>query len=271
MIFGAPITFAEALQRREVASVLPTSLSSAELEQIDVEILERATFSARVTSAEYLDEIDAVLAEYVDGKIDLASARLRLKEKLKVIGYRAEPGEEGTLKDFSSDVRTNLVLRTNAAQAQGYGDWMQGQDPAILDQWPAQELYRARNSKVPRKWRARWSEAGGKLINGRMVARKNAPIWSNISRFGSPYPPFDFNSGMDVADVDRKEAMALGLIDRDTQIKPQTRGFNDDLKFAPSIRSAALKQALVESDDRLVFDGDVLSLRSQKSDLGGQR
>jgi hypothetical protein len=29
----------------------------------------------------------------------------------------------------------------------------------------------------------------------RMIARKDSPIWEALSRFGTPYPPFDFNSG----------------------------------------------------------------------------
>jgi hypothetical protein len=89
MIFGEPISFTEALQSLEVKSILPTTLTSAELEQISTEILERALFSARTTSAEYLQEIDDVLGKYVDGKIDLATARLQLKNKLQQLRVRA--------------------------------------------------------------------------------------------------------------------------------------------------------------------------------------
>jgi hypothetical protein len=260
-MFSAPISFREARESRQVRSVLPTSLGSAELETIQTAILERATFSARVTSAEYLQEIDDVLRDYIDGKIDLASARAQLKEKLREIGYVAAPGEADSIKDFSSDLRTNLVLRTNAEMAHGYGQWVQGQDPDILDQWPAQELYRGAPAMVPRNWIARWSAAGGSFPGGRMIALKNSGIWPAISRFGAPYPPFDFNSHMVVRDVDRDTAIELGLIDRDTQIAPDDRGFNDDLRFAPAVRSAALRTALTESDPRLTFTGDVLTLR----------
>jgi hypothetical protein len=116
----------------------------------------------------------------------------------------------------------------------------------VLDQWPAQELIRVIDSRVKRDWPARWAEAGGEFFGPRMVALKNDPIWTRLSRFGLPYPPFDFNSGMDVRDVDRDEAMALGLIDRDTQIAPQSRDFNTDLQASPEVRDAALKEALAE-------------------------
>lgn len=259
--FSKPIQFSEAVQSREVRSALPTDLGSADLEAINNQILEHATFSARVTSTEYLDEIDQVLAQFIDGDIDLATARLQLKEKLDELGYQPSAEDAGTIKDFSSDERTNLVLNTNADMAFGYGSWLQGQDAAILDQWPAQELYRAAPAKDPRDWPARWAAAGGRDFDGRMIALKNTGIWEAISRFGNPYPPFDYGSHMDVRDVDRDTAVSLGLIDRDTQIEPQDRGFNDDLKFSPDIRSDALKQALLQSDDRLTFEDGVLTIK----------
>ena len=38
-----------------------------------------------------------------------------------------------------------------------------------------------------------------------MVALKEDPVWTRISRFGQPWPPFDFNSGMGVEDVSHDE------------------------------------------------------------------
>jgi hypothetical protein len=259
--FSRPIQFSEALQSREIKSVMPTDLGSAQLEEIFASIRERATFSARVTSAEYLQTIDNVLERFVNGDIDLATARLELKEKLDELGYTPTPEDAGGIKDFSSDRRTNLVLNMNADFAQGYGQWLQGQDEAILDQWPAQELYRAAPAKEPRNWPSRWQEAGGEFFGGRMIALKNTEVWTNISRFQVPYPPFDYGSHMDVRDIDRDTAMELGLIDRDTQIAPEDRGFNDDLRVSPELRSDALRQALLESDDRLVFEGDILTMK----------
>lgn len=257
LLFSTPVPFAEAAQSREVRSVLPTSLGSGELEEISSDILERALFSARTTNAEYLQEVSDVLDRYIAGTVDLATARLELKQKLAAIGFEPFPDEAGTIQDLSSTQRINLVLQTNAQMARGYGNWMQGQEPAILDRWPAQELYRAFDRRVPRNWHARWQNAGGQIFVGRMVALKNADIWTRISRFGNPYPPYDFNSGMSIRDVTREAAMEYGLIDRDTRIAPETRGFNDDLRFAPDVRNAALRQALV--DEGYSFEGDILT------------
>ena len=45
-----------------------------------------------------------------------------------------------------------------------------------------------------------------------MIALKGDPIWTHISAFHLPFPPFDIDSGMDVDGVPREEAEKLGLI-----------------------------------------------------------
>ena len=136
LAFSQPLQFSEALQALEVRSLLPTDLSTAELDRILAEIKERSLFSARVTNIEFLDEVGRVLQAFINGDTDLATARLALKQKLDALDYRPLPGEEGTIKDLSTDGRLNLILDTNADMARGYGQWIQGQDAAILDEGP---------------------------------------------------------------------------------------------------------------------------------------
>ena len=52
-----------------------------------------------------------------------------------------------------------------------------------------------------------------------MVALINHPGWSRLSRFGTPWPPFDYSSGMGVESVSRKEAVALGVIGPDDMLQ----------------------------------------------------
>jgi len=247
MIFRTPLPFQEALDARAVKQLLPTDFRTKLLAEIPAELRERAMFSAGVTNVEFLQDASDKIDELVAGTTDRATKRLELKKLLDSLNYRPAHGEEGTLTDLSSDSRLNLILDTNLDQAQGYGHWKQGQQPEVLDLWPAQELIRVRDSKVPRDWPARWAEAGGEFFGDRMIALKNDPIWTEISAFDSPYPPFDFNSGMDVADVDRATAIEAGLIDRDTQIAPQDRDFNTDLQASHEVRDAALREALGET------------------------
>lgn len=263
--FSDPLPLSEAAIAREIQTTIGTTLSSAELRRIERDILARATFSARVSLIEIVQRLDDLVEKIIAGEMDFATARTEMKKFLDSIGYEAQPQDVGTIKDLRTDARIILQLETNVATARGYGQWIQGQTRADLDQWPAQELYRAFARKQPREWLIRFQKVGGQVFKGRMIALRNSDIWEALGdpanfpdALGNPYPPFAFNSGMRVRRVDRDTAMNIGLIDRDTEIKPQHRGFNEDLQASPDIRSAALKRVL--EDEGYTFDGDVLTL-----------
>jgi len=260
MIFTRPVKFEEALQARRVKRVLPTTASAAELQKLEPEIRERARFLARVNHAgavaELHRQVDGVLG--MDGDMfDPATARAEMKLYLKSIAYDPEnppkgfePAKPGSLRDISSDGRLNLVLDTNLKMAHGYGQFAKANDPELIDAFPCQELYRLEERKEKRDWRMRWVQAGGKLYgaDARMIARKDDPIWTAISAFGLPYPPFDYNSGMWVEEIDRDEAEALGVIKPSTVVQPQERKFNSDVSAAlPSDLPAGLANAVLKS------------------------
>lgn len=254
MIFEEPIEFEDAIQSRKVKALLPTTLTNEEISALRAPLRERALWSARTANAGYVQKVretlDKVLTPYFDKDgttkgMDWGTARLELKDALKAIGYTPEPGERGRITDLSSDARLNLIIKTQTEMAQGYGRWQQGQTDAILNEWPAQELYRAEERMEPRDWEARWVAAGGQMFEGRMIALKNEPIWTQISAFGIPYPPFDFNSGMDVRDIDRDEAEELGLIRPMERVLTASRDFDQDsattMSMAPELQDQLLK------------------------------
>lgn len=254
-MLSAPTPFEEALKARAVKQNMPTALSSKELSKLGVEARERANFSARQGREDVLDQIatkvrsiinpvaekraDRVTDTNPEGHVatgdNFASARLALKEFGQEIGYRPEPGKAGTLQDHFSTARLDLILETNVRMAQGYGYFAQGNTPEALELYPCWELFRAEDRVMPRDWDSRWLEAAEAVgdtdaarclqEHRRMVARKDSPIWTEISAFGQPYPPFDFNSGMDVQDVDRETAVELGVIEELAVIQPQQRPF----------------------------------------------
>jgi hypothetical protein len=251
---AAILPFAEALDAREIKRLLPTELRTALLDEIPAQLRERAMFSAGVVQAEKLQDMSDMIDELLAGRIDRATARTELRRRFGTLG---EGMDETDLTDLRTDTRLNLILDTNVQMAQGYGAWKQGQEPAILDAWPAQELVRVSDARVPRNWPTRWAEAGGRFFGDRMIALKNDPIWTRISRFGLPYPPFDFGSGMDVTDVDRETAIEAGLIDENTELLPQDRDFNTDLQAAPDVREQSLRTALAEAMQGLAaFDAE---------------
>lgn len=257
MIFTAPRPFKEALNAQAVKTLLPTSGRTADLSRLESDIKRRALFSATVQSVAHLQKLDDVINGILTGQLDHASARLALKDLLAEQGYVPDPEDAGGLKDLSSDRRINLQLETNVDTARGYGWREQGMQADVLDEWPAQELYRAfgpSDASKQRDWAARWAEVGGQFFGGRMIALKTDPVWERLGDpgkfpdgLGNPYPPFAFNSGMDVRDIDRAEAEDLGLIDASTELFPQPLDLNADLAASPDVRAGWLKDALTET------------------------
>lgn len=248
-----PVPFEEALASQRVKSVVGTKMRTAEIQRWPVEIRERARFSAAMTSVEYLQVIDDGILSILSGAGDTASAALTMAEELARIGYAPVPGSEGSLTDHASFRRRKLILSTNVSQAGNYGQWAQHQTDGAVGMYPAWELYRAIWPKgAARDWRRKWVQAGGRLRQGRMIARKDDPIWTRsveeggFNRFGTPYPPFDFNSGMRLRPVDRVSAVDAGVIDPDEDAVPQSRGFTEDLQAAPEVREKRLAEALLE-------------------------
>jgi hypothetical protein len=259
MKLGAPTQFREAAQARAVKRLLPTSLSSDELMEIGEKIRERSMFMARVADTRILSDVHSWVSGLVEGETNPATVRWELKEKLKELDYRPAPGQQGTIRDLSTDQRLNLTIKTNIEMAQGYGQYAQGQDEIILDAYPAQELIRVVDSAVKRDWYARWEAAGGTIspgmpeglpieegMQGRLIAAKDNEIWTKLGPFGLPYPPFDFNSGLTVQDVDRATAEELGIIEVGQAIEAQDRGFSDEgTEINVAEMSPAIQQELI--------------------------
>jgi DNA topoisomerase-1 len=267
---GELLPFIDALKSAEIKTLLPTDLSSADLMKIASDIRERSRFSARTSNAEYVQFIDDTINRILNPAggegMNFGTGRAELKMALDKISYEPAPGKAGTIEDLGSDARLNLIIKTNVEMAEGYGGYVQGMDQDALDAYPAQELFRAEARIEPRDWPQRWEEAGGEFYpglsdypEGRMIALKTDPIWEAISAFGLPYPPFDFNSGMWIRDIDRKEAVELGLIKEIEELTPKQRDFNEDLKMTADIRDEGLRTALLDSVGSLFhFVGDVL-------------
>lgn len=141
-----------------------------------------------------------------------------------------------------------------------------GNDPDMLDAFPAQELVRKEGRKAPRAWHKRWTEAGGTLHEGRMVALKTDAVWTKINRFGTPWPPFDFQSGMGLVELDRDEAEVLGLITMDDVLEPAELPFTENMQADVSSMSpryvAGLKAIFGEQVS--IVDGKAMWVGSQK-------
>jgi len=259
MIFSSPPSLTDALKNALAKRVLALSpdIGTQEIQNnIPAAIRQRAFFSARPPYADYLQETSTEIQRLLqpdvivnpDGttrapakgeSISPAEVRARMKERLAALDYRPAEGEAGTIKDLSSDRRTNLIISTQLGMSRGYGNWRQSQAPAVLDLFPADELFRALDKEKPRDWVNRWNDARATLGDsttataadifdvGPFIALKNDPIWTEISAFGNPYPPFDFQSGMRVRDVSRPDAIAAGVLAPDETVEPAQASFED--------------------------------------------
>lgn len=201
--------------------------------------------------------------------LSLPEAKARILDELNRVNYRPAPEDEGTIKDFTTDARLDLVVETNEAVVHGHGSWVAAQDPVLLDAFPAQELVRISPASEPRNWPLRWMMAGGTTYGGRMVALKGAPVWEalgNNSLFpdalGNPYPPFAFNSGMDIRDVSRAEAEELGLIARGAPApKPSPRALTEGTQVRADRFDDLMSEALARNPD-IELTGGVLRPRT---------
>lgn len=210
-----------------------SSIKSADWSSIQAGLRDRAFFSATVDDARRLAVMREAASKVAAGELDASQARLAIREALAATGYAPDDGMEGGLQDLSSRRRLDLILKTNVAEARGYVRYIEGTSEGALAAFPCQELVRVQDRKARRDWATRWKGAGGALHEGRMVALKTDPIWTAISRFGHPWPPFDFGSGMGLRDVARSEAIRLGVVAADDpppKMPPEKRpNFNENL------------------------------------------
>lgn len=267
--------------------VLGTTLSSRELTRLGGDVRRLAVFSARQANLDFVQAIADTLDEMLIGATPEAEALraageaplmlsgpaaterlMKLAEELEL--QPRDPDKVGTIQDVTSFGRADLIVRTQQDIAAGFGRYVAENDADVLDAFPARELIRVVEPSDPkrkRNWEARWKAAGGRLFAGRMIAAKDDSVWQALGdgaggyddALGNPFPPFAFNSGMDVEEVDREEAERLGVIQRNQRITPDSLTLADHA----AVKTTRFDRALVATmanDPELVFDGDTLSL-----------
>jgi hypothetical protein len=232
-------------------AAVTSPLNTAEWAQIPAELRDRALFSATVENVKFLDKVGNRLQTFLDNQRREEGAFqsrekfiAELSELAESEGLSPAPGKKGTMEDLTSERRLKLIFDQNVTQAQSFAKWKAEQDPDVLDAYPAQELVRIEGRREPRDWPSIWRQHGGTIRGGRMVALKSDPIWEKISRFGVPWPPFDFGSGMGLRDIRRKDAERLGLIKPGEKVEGAEKGFNERLEAGIKNLSPQMRNAL---------------------------
>jgi hypothetical protein len=268
MLFGQPIPFSRALESAAVKTALPTTLNATQYRALGGDVLRFTQISARVQSAEFLDQVAGLAVDLAAGKTNYATARVVLQQA------RQGLAEEALL----DDARLDLITTTQRELAQGYGDFVASQDTAVLDAFPAQELYRLEARAQERNWPQRWTVAARAVgdnaalrvleATGRMIARKDSLIWQALGdgaggytdTLQNPFPPFAFRSGMWTRDISRAEVLALGLIEPADQVAPRpVPDLKASLAQPVNLRSQSLlQQILTRLGDAVTFTDGVL-------------
>ena len=258
-----PTPIAAAVAELDARSPIRSTLRTAEWADVPLALRRRAFFSAGVDWAQFLDASKAKLADalalrkeqtaggaaHVDRSSFIGDLRKQVLAAGKGKGLPAatSAAQAGTdprdLTDLASRARLGLIYDMQTQSAFGFARFKFEQDPAVLNAFPAQELLPSTARNPRDDWESRWIRAGGALVDGRLVALKTDPIWSAISRFGTPWPPFDFGSTRQLRDLDRAEAQALGLIRPDQELEPIDAAFDQDMQasvtdLAPDTLSA---------------------------------
>ena len=220
---------------------------------------DRAFFSSQVTQTKILYAMRQNVADLVKAGKSPSEVRRDLRAYLDSIGYA--PGEDrGTIKDLTTKARLDVMMKTNADQAKGYASHLRATTAGAILAFPAYELVRVETRKMPRDWSARWNAAAQKVgfegvcrDTSKKIALKTSPIWAVLSRFGNPFPPFDFNSGMGVRDVKKSVCREIGLLGPNEQPEiPQPPDLNGNLS------------------ERVPFDGNTKEYKRLQDTFGDQ-
>jgi hypothetical protein len=261
---------AEALKRLGRLSPVAATLRSDEWEDVPVQLRERSLFSSRIESLRFLngmrDRLQKSLELATDasgGLVDRSVFIAEMREIAIAEGLTPpDPKDRGGLKDPTSAKRLGLIFDMNTQMSTGHAQWKADMDEDVLDAFPAQELVRVEARKTHRRWRERWKDAGGPTNkSGRLIAKKTDPIWKRISRFGTPWAPFDYDSGMGLRDVSREEAEELGVIEVDEVLTPQDMDFNEGLEAKISGLTEAQAGAVLKlfRAGKVKIEGEVIS------------
>lgn len=209
----------DAVEQMAARTVVGSPMASREWELLPAEVRLRSMFSARVEHERTLSEMQARITDALAGRkrdgVTMDKGRFveEMRKMVRATGYKRPEGtHRKSVQNLKSRARLELIWEINVAQARGYAKWLADMTPEGLENEPCQELVRVQARMEPRDWQTVWRNAGGEFYDGRMIAKKTDPIWVAISRFGVPWAPFDWGSGMGLAGIDIDEAEALGAV-----------------------------------------------------------
>jgi hypothetical protein len=256
--------FADAVKLLTEKIPVGSRRSSAEWEMLPADFKARSMFSARVekefilTAMQERLKVRIALAKKDGRTMDRGVFIEEMRDELTKSGYKRGEAPRGSLQDLKSTRRLGLIFDMNIAQAQGYAKYLLAMTPEGLENEPAWELVRIMGRVEARDWPVIWQQNGGTfydgpgsnddypLAPGRMIAKKTDPIWTNISRFQTPWAPLDWGSGMGMRGMGREESDAYGVTSPTETLTPNRQPFNEGLSASMEGIPEAGRQRIIE-------------------------
>ena len=251
------------LRKALVAADIPSS----DWSRIHAGLRNRAFFMSRVTNERVLYAARQGVREMLEKGKSASEIRRDVRRLVTPADRPSDPKDFGTIKDIHAKRRLDVVIEQNVRQARGYANHLSATSEGALRAFPAYELVRVRRSKEPRDWDRLWKEAARKVgyagVNretSEKIALKTSPVWVALSKFGNPFPPFDWGSGMGLDDVPRSKCRALGLVGENIEEqKPPKLDLNGHLEVEiPVTRNDSLCADVLrrEFGDQVRIKGD---------------
>jgi hypothetical protein len=229
-----PLPLQTAADRLKTKTIVGSTLRSRQWKDVPQQIRERSFFSSRVAwtdllqreKADLVANLERVKKTYQGGEafVDRSGFIRDQRKFLSENGYKLSQGGAGDVRDITSAKRLGMIFDVQTGHAKGFTRRkLDADNPLFLNAWPAKELVRIDSRKEPRDWSAIWDEARAAIpdpetatesSSGRLAALKTSSIWTAISDFGLPYPPYKFGSGMGDRMLKRSEVIELGILER---------------------------------------------------------
>jgi hypothetical protein len=261
---------AQAIDNFARRETVRSAWNTADWAKAPEEIVSRSFFSAGVESGRFLSEARSGISAALDLSVD-QYGRMPDREKfiadLRGVALRlglGTPDKPNDLKNLAGARRLGIIWDMNVNSANGRARRASGLSKGALFAAPAQELVRGRSAMKARDWKARWEAAGAEVgwegaLRTRFVALKTSPIWVELSRFGTPWAPFDFGSGMILRNISRDQAVSLGLLQEDEILEPDPDpAYNDGLaatmQGVPEDVAAAVQALMPDRVERVGND-----------------